>query len=56
MTVVKQFTSIAITQLERCELPPCNLAADFMLSVVVDAQNVLLFNESLLDFFPTQSI
>jgi hypothetical protein len=40
--LLKQFTSIAIAQLEKCELPPSKLTADFILSVVADPLNVLL--------------
>jgi hypothetical protein len=39
--LLKQFTSIAITQLERCNLPPSKLTAYLILSIVDDLQNVL---------------
>jgi hypothetical protein len=35
--LLKQFTSIAVAQLERCELPPSKLTGDLILSAVADS-------------------
>jgi hypothetical protein len=39
--MLKQCTSIAITQLQRCKIPPSKLTADLILSVVAGSQNAL---------------
>jgi hypothetical protein len=39
--ILKQFTTISITQLERCKIPPSKLTTDFILSVVDDLKNVM---------------
>jgi hypothetical protein len=34
--LLKQFTSVAVDQLERCDLPPSKLTTEFILSSVAD--------------------
>jgi hypothetical protein len=42
--MLKQFTSVAVDQLERCDLPSSKLTAEFIPSSVADPNNVILFN------------
>jgi hypothetical protein len=40
--MLKQFTSVAVDQLERCDLPSSKLTAEFILFSVADTRKVLL--------------
>jgi hypothetical protein len=39
--LLKQYTSMVVAQLEGCELPPSELTADFILSVVANPHKVM---------------